>query len=276
MSAAPHASPQISPIQHRGNGVPPLRSLVLTRGRRTLQLVGKGRVRTALHLLAATLADLGNFYLWRPADGSAQCPCCGWSGPAFLATWDWRAPTFQSRCPSCDSRSRHRGLETILGDLLRDKPEGPVLVFAPEPVALDQLRRIAPHERVLTASVREGQVDYPSEDPQRLSLPDASFALIVCNHVLPVVADDEQAVRECARVLKPGGTAVFTAPGNFRQEFGWYFPSANNGAGFRRYGMDLMSRLQRAFRRVEAVDLGRSAHPEWRVRRGDHAFLCTR
>lgn len=268
MGATQNTSLRLSGVGTGGGGIPGLRSLMVYRTHRALVLLWEGRLRTALYLAVATLADLWNFYLWRPAEGTAQCPCCGWRGPAFLATWDWRAPTFQSRCPGCDSRSRHRGLVEVLPGVLRDKPAGSILVFAPEPVMLDQLGRIAPGEQVLTA--------HAGEDIQRLSFADASFAVVVCNHVLPVVPDDQRALHECARVLKPGGIAVFTVPGNFRQEFGWYFPRANNGGGFRRYGMDVMSRMQAAFRRVEAVDLGRQARQSWRVRGGDHAFLCLR
>jgi len=255
-----------------GKGVPGLRSLVLYRGKRALELSWKGRARAALHLGAATLADLWNFYLWRPADGSAQCPCCGWRGPAFLASWNWRAPTYQSRCPQCDSRSRHRGIEPLLPQLLSDKPDGPILVFAPEPLTIEQLRRMAPRENVITAGQRGPD---SIEDLERLPVPDASCALLVCNHVLPVVRNEERTLQECARVLKPGGIALFTVPGDFREESSWYFPNAE-GAGFRRYGMDLMSRLVAVFRRAEAVDMGRSALPAWRVRRGDHAFVCVR
>jgi SAM-dependent methyltransferase len=151
--------------------------------------------------------------------------------------------------------------------VLRQKPEGPVLVFGPETVTLGQLRRLAPQETVARAEA--GQI-------QRLPQPDASLSLILCNHVLPLAPDDRQAVQECARVLRPGGIAVFTAPGNFRVECSWYFPHAVDGNGFRRYGMDLMSRLQTCFRRVEAVDLGQRARPAWRVRAGDYAFVCLR
>jgi SAM-dependent methyltransferase len=245
---------------------PTLRTLVLRRGRRGLQLMAQGRLRTALHLAVATAADLWNFCVW-PAEAGAECPCCGWRGPAFLASWDWRAPTFQSRCPQCDSRSRHRGLEPLLPRVLREKPEGPVLVFGPETVTLDQLHRLAPGETVAGAEAREIE-----SLPQK----DGSLALIICNHVLPLVPDDRRAVEECARMLRPGGIAVFTAPGNFRVECSWYFPHTVDGNGFRRYGMDLMSRLQASFRRVEAVDLGQQARPAWRVRPGDYAFVCVR
>lgn len=267
----------LSGLRWSGRGVPELKSLVWRRGRRALQLAWEGRVRTVLHLGVATVADLWNFHIW-PVEGAAECPCCGWRGASFLAAWDWRAPTFQSRCPQCDSRSRHRGLEPILPEVLRRKPEGPILVFAPEPITADQLRRLAPGDRVLTAGGKRTAVavDYPGEDIQKLSLPDASFAVVICNHALAVAPDDQRAVRECARVLQPGGIAVFTAPGNFRREFSWYFPETDDGKGFRRYGMDLMSRLQAAFRRVEAVDLGRTAERPWRVRPGDYAFLCLR
>jgi hypothetical protein len=50
------------------------------------------------------------------------------------------------------------------------------------------------------------------EDVMNLSFPDASFDLIVSNDVLEHIPDPEGALRECFRVLKPGGTVLATFP----------------------------------------------------------------
>jgi len=61
-------------------------------------------------------------------------------------------------------------------------------------------------------------------DATALPFADASFDHIVCSEVLEHIPDDAQAVRELARVLKPGGTLVVTVPAaDF--PFGWDPPN---------------------------------------------------
>jgi SAM-dependent methyltransferase len=50
------------------------------------------------------------------------------------------------------------------------------------------------------------------EDLQRLTYVDASFDLVTHTEVLEHVADDACALRELYRVLRPGGTMLFTVP----------------------------------------------------------------
>jgi SAM-dependent methyltransferase len=53
---------------------------------------------------------------------------------------------------------------------------------------------------------------YPECDMTQLPYPSAAFDLIVHSDTLEHVGDPEQALRECLRVLGPGGTCVFTVP----------------------------------------------------------------
>ena len=50
-------------------------------------------------------------------------------------------------------------------------------------------------------------------DATRIPFAAGAFGSVLCNCVLEHIPDDEAAVREAARVLRPGGTAVFTVPG---------------------------------------------------------------
>ena len=64
------------------------------------------------------------------------------------------------------------------------------------------------------------------------SLASSSFDMVICTEVLEHVANPFRAVTEILRILKPGGTAYFSAPFNFRihgplpdnwrfSEYGW-------------------------------------------------------
>lgn len=56
-----------------------------------------------------------------------------------------------------------------------------------------------------------GQIDHVS-DITAIPVPDASFDAALCTEVLEHVPDPAAAVREFARILKPGGRLILTAP----------------------------------------------------------------
>lgn len=69
-----------------GAGLLPLHNLMFQRLRLELGALRRGRLNVAKNLAAATVADLWNFFLSKSPEPRAECPCCGWTGPAFLAT----------------------------------------------------------------------------------------------------------------------------------------------------------------------------------------------
>lgn len=78
---------------------------------------------------------------------------------------------------------------------------------------------------VAVAAAKARQLGIPATillgDAERLPLPDASFDLVLCNSVFHWFRDRPAAMREMARVLKPGGQLALitaTAPG-FREWF---------------------------------------------------------
>ena len=54
--------------------------------------------------------------------------------------------------------------------------------------------------------------DYPEVDIQAMPYPDGSFPLVVHSDTLEHVADPAAGLRECCRVLRPGGSFVFSVP----------------------------------------------------------------
>ena len=101
----------------------------------------------------------------------------------------------------------------------------------PDPAMLAAARSCAAERRV-RASFLEGRVE-------RLPFPDASFDVVAAVTVLCFVPDASSAVREMARVLRPGGRLVLGELGRWsawaavRRVRGWRGSSTWKGARFR-------------------------------------------
>lgn len=114
-------------------------------------------------------------------------------------------------CPCCNATDRERLVYLYLTRRteLLDRPSR-LLHIAPEP----GLRRLLSGRAILdyvSADLLREDVDLQM-DVTRIPFPDASFDVILCNHVLEHVPDDRQAMTELFRVIRPGGWAVLQVP----------------------------------------------------------------
>ncbi len=82
--------------------------------------------------------------------------------------------------------------------------------FAERLDACDVNEQDLDHARWLNRDL--GNVHYAVEHAEKLSHPDACFDVVVCSEVLEHVEDPHALLTEVARVLRPGGHAVFTFP----------------------------------------------------------------
>jgi SAM-dependent methyltransferase len=116
-----------------------------------------------------------------------------------------------SICPVCGSSDRERLIYLyLLHESNTFRRRCTVLHVAPE----EQLQKIlscSSNVDYLTADLLSQHV-MVRMDITRIPLPDNSFDVILCNHVLEFVADDHKAMAELCRVLKPGGWAILQVP----------------------------------------------------------------
>ncbi|SVE33841.1 uncharacterized protein METZ01_LOCUS486695, partial [marine metagenome] len=168
-----------------------------------------------------------------------SCSLCRFSAPAFIHLSNSLGITWNSACPECNSRSRHRGLIFLYREYLQEKQAKKILQFAPEPVLENEIRKYKQHQYFTTDYHMSG-VDFPGEDIQNLSFADSSFDLVFSNHVLEHVPDDKQAVAETARILKNGGVAIITLPGDWRRKLTRSFGHLNYNGHYREYGLDVI------------------------------------
>jgi hypothetical protein len=138
---------------------------------------------------------------------AVACPCCGGQFSRFVPH---RTRT-HAKCPRCGSLERHRMLHLYITERT-DLPRGnySVLHMAPE-YELQRYLRSCP-----ALDYRSADLDSPLADDRAdiMALPyaDASFDVVICLHVLEHIPDDRLAMRELARVLKPGGRAIVMCP----------------------------------------------------------------
>ena len=203
-----------------------------------------GRWRLYRRLAASWLHDRRQF---REKRLPRTCPICGHHG-VFVSVG--HPPRWDARCPGCGSRERHRLVHLWItadgGDRLADKR---ILHFAPEKVVLRRLRGNPLYE---TADLYQPGVTH-RVDITRTGLADASYDVVMANHVLEHIPDDRQAMRELFRLLRPGGLALLTVPINPSRRDTYEDPAitgpAERHAHFsaadhqRYYGMDFAERL---------------------------------
>lgn len=191
------------------------------------------------------------------------CPLCRSSLRRFLPFGVRRRPN--ALCPVCKSVERHRALWLYLGrctDLLGGKPRR-LLHVAPELPLARRLRGAGLQYTSIDLSSRKAMLRM---DVTRLAFGDASFDVILCNHVLEHVPDDRQALAELHRVLRPGGWAVVQVP--IRGDATDEDPTVTNAAErerrfgqadhVRQYGRDYEARLRAAGFAVDTLPFAAS------------------
>jgi len=149
-----------------------------------------------------TLCDLAENYQGKQP---RHCPVCGFTG-SFRAFGS--PPRYNALCPSCGALERHRLIALALKSEPLPRPGMSVLHFAPERCIRSLFDK--PGVSYRTADLQYDDLDLKL-NIEAIALPDGSFDVIVCNHVLEHV-DDRRAMPELHRVLSPQGVLIATVP----------------------------------------------------------------
>lgn len=183
------------------------------------------------------------------------CPCCGWEGRRFLDYIEVGYRVDNAACPRCDSHSRHRALYLWLKNEFQvANSSGRALVFAPEK-SLAPLWQSAQNLEVHRIDIVPARGVSLLVDVMSLPFVANSIDLIWCHHVLEQVEDDNVALAELCRVLRPHKGVLVLSVGMSNAEFTSDFGFADKAlTGNRRiYGADVMARIQAADFKVKPM-----------------------
>ena len=218
-----------------------------------------------------------------------ECPCCKGQFKKFLSFDGYGKKRENARCPKCGSLERHRLLWRYMTDKLGILEKVlKVLHIAPEPGIQDLLQPLKNIDYLSADIVHP--LAMVKMDITNIQYPDESFDSIICAHVLNHVDDDEKAMRELHRVLKPGGWAIIQCPVDYNQEQTFEDRSAKTAEErikvfgqedlIRIYGKDFIDRLKGANFTVNLDYYAKDLGPEQTARLGlldeDEIYFCTK
>ena len=238
--------------------------------RKTVRKILNGQIGAAKNLM---IAELLNYLLQNKKKNKYYCNLCHYASPYFFHTANEKRILHNSICPNCSSRKRHRGLYEIYKNILNKMESPRILHFAPEPVyyKLFQSFEYITTDLELTdvdLQLNIEDIDYKSD----------SFDLILCNHVLEHVSNDNNALIELERILEPSGIAILTVPGNWERETTIEYDRPDSNGHFRDYGLEFLEILKKYFNKVDYIDLYKYNDvynlPLGLTPKHDLAFLC--
>jgi SAM-dependent methyltransferase len=187
---------------------------------------GKMAMPTIPLLLRIWVSLQRRYARWR-AGGPCHCICCGSQSPYFLPFHSPRKGFFEANkrlgiigsdltryaCAKCGASDRERHLQLYMLELgmAASFRSARILHFAPEPKLRQFVAACGPSQHVL-ADLYPAREDISKVDMLQMDFPDASFDVVIANHVLEHVANDAKALAEIRRVLVPGGLTILQTP----------------------------------------------------------------
>lgn len=137
------------------------------------------------------------------------CPICNYQAKYFLPFG--LNSRVNAQCPVCGSLERHRLQVLWMNKNINMKSKMKIFHAAPEFCYSNKFRN--------DPQVEYFPVDlYPTDDfilkmdLCDIKYDDNTFDLVICNHVLEHIVDDELAIKELYRITKKGGRAIISVP----------------------------------------------------------------
>lgn len=178
-----------------------------------------------------------------------DCPICQYRG-AFDTLQASTGNRKHALCPNCGSLERHRLQKLVLDSILTKQKlaKTSVLHIAPEPHLKKYFK---PSCGYLSADLAMQDVDINLNLTERTPFDDARFDLVFASHVLEHIKNDEKALAEIRRIIRPGGFAILPVPVVCEKTIEYDEPNPHETGHVRAPGYDYFDRYEAFFDRVE-------------------------
>lgn len=184
-----------------------------------------------------------------------ECPVCKKQFRKFLPYGYGHTNRDNRLCPNCLSLERHRLLWLYLKEKTTFFSEKlTVLHIAPEQPFLKKFKKMS-NLIYTTADLYSPIVDVKT-DIRNMIFEDNKFDFVICNHVLEHIDEEQKAMKEILRVLKPGGKAILQVPIDYSLNTTFEDPKITSAKDrekyygqydhVRQYGKDYPQRLRQA------------------------------
>jgi len=180
---------------------------------------------------------------------SFVCPICEYEGP-FADFHSFAGARKHAVCPKCGSLERHRLQYLVVTGALRGVSPGEMkmLHFAPEKYLRPLFSaRFGTYE---TADLYMKDMDH-KVDIRCLPFANGTYDFVFASHVLEHIADDEKAIREIRRIMRPNGIAILPVPVVCDKTIEYPEANPHEAGHVRAPGLDYYEKYKLYFNKVE-------------------------
>jgi len=137
---------------------------------------------------------------------NVHCPVCENSFSKFILL-----PDGDLKCPRCGSLARQRRLCLLLMNEIKPDKEDVVLHLSPSRSIQRRLKNNSGFNYV-TSDYEKGRGADKNYDLTSIDEEDEMYTVIICYHILEHIQDDQKAMKELFRILKPNGILLVQTP----------------------------------------------------------------
>lgn len=189
-------------------------------------------------------------------------------------------------CPRCNSKARHRRIWLYLEENTNLFTDQLQLLHVSPQYSLSRRLITMPNLEYVGVDIQDRANIRLKVDLAAAPLQSNTFDAAICVHVLEHVQEDQKAIQELYRVLKPGGWAVVSVPIRLDQKT-FEDPSIilpedrkrafGEESHFRFYGYDLIEQLEECGFQVQldlAADVEQQTREKYGLLDDENIFFC--
>ncbi len=191
-----------------------------------------------------------------PEKEKFACPVCNYTGP-FIDVTNKLGFRKNSQCPKCGSFESHRlqylTIEKLTG--LCPFSEMSMLHLGPDTFFRGKFRKMFRQYTTTADMIVKSRITFKAK-PAVLPFNSGVFDFIFASHVLEYIKEDDKAISEIRRLLKPNGVAVLPVPMLAEKTIEYPGPNPHEWGYVRAPGMDYHERYFKYFSTVDVYESG--------------------